>query len=171
MSWPGRSRQSWDIWPPWSTSRLRGNAGLTGCIPPALRDVDDNDLADLGLPDCPPPPPPPCGNGVAVSNPAENPGLVADCIALLTAAPALAGSAHLNWDADTPITAWERVRVYGTPPRVRTLNLSSRDLTGHIPAALGWLSALLDEVNLDGNQLGRSDPAHARIPASVGLVF
>ena len=25
---------------------------LTGCVPPALRDVDDNDLDSLGLQDC-----------------------------------------------------------------------------------------------------------------------
>ena len=30
---------------------LSGN-NLTGCIPLALRDVDTNDLDDLGLPDC-----------------------------------------------------------------------------------------------------------------------
>ena len=31
--------------------RLRGN-DLSGCVPPALRDVRDNDLHHLGLPDC-----------------------------------------------------------------------------------------------------------------------
>ena len=31
--------------------RLSGNR-LTGCIPPSLREVDSNDLDDLGLPDC-----------------------------------------------------------------------------------------------------------------------
>ena len=136
---------------------LGGNRELTGCIPPGLWDVDEHDLASLGLPDCPPPPPPPCGNGVAVPNPAENPGLVADCIALLTAAPALAGSARISWDANTPITDWEGVSVGGTPPRVRGLHLSSRGLTGHIPAALGWLTALYG-LDLADNQLSGSIP-------------
>ena len=31
---------------------LSGN-DLTGCVPPALRDVPENDLNDLSLPDCP----------------------------------------------------------------------------------------------------------------------
>ena len=35
------------------------NPGLSGCVPPALRDVPSTDLDDLPLPDCPPPPPPP----------------------------------------------------------------------------------------------------------------
>ena len=30
------------------------NPGLTGCIPPSLRDIPHNDLDDLPLPDCPP---------------------------------------------------------------------------------------------------------------------
>ena len=32
--------------------RLSGNAGLTGCVPPSLRDVRRHDLAEVGLPDC-----------------------------------------------------------------------------------------------------------------------
>ena len=137
---------------------LGGNGPLTGCIPPALRDVGEHDLASLGLPDCPPAPPPPCGNGVAVPNPAENPGLVADCIALLAAAPALAGSARISWDTNTPIADWEGVRVWGTPPRVGALVLHHRGLTGHIPAALGWLTELY-RLDLADNQLSGSIPS------------
>ena len=33
---------------------LSGNPGLSGCVPPALREVETNDLADVALPDCPP---------------------------------------------------------------------------------------------------------------------
>ena len=36
---------------------LDGNAGLTGCIPAALRTVRHSDLADLGLADCADPAP------------------------------------------------------------------------------------------------------------------
>ncbi len=32
-----------------------GKNSFTGCVPPSLRDVVSNDLADLGLSDCPPP--------------------------------------------------------------------------------------------------------------------
>ena len=46
---------------------------------------------------------PGCGAGVAVSDPANNPGLVADCDALLAARDTLAGSATLNWSADLAI--------------------------------------------------------------------
>ena len=78
---------------------LRGNVDLTGCIPLALRGVRDQDLDDLGLPDCPPPVPPSesCPTGTAVPLPADNPGLVEDCVVLLTAKDTLAGSAILNW--------------------------------------------------------------------------
>ena len=33
---------------------LSGNPGLTGCIPPSLREVISNDLGQLPLPNCPP---------------------------------------------------------------------------------------------------------------------
>ena len=34
------------------TLNLGGNTGLTGCNPPSLRNVEDNDLGGLGLPNC-----------------------------------------------------------------------------------------------------------------------
>ena len=53
-------------------------------------------------------PTPLCENGTAVPSPAANPGLVADCSALLTAKDTLRGTATLNWDADTAITSLGR---------------------------------------------------------------
>ena len=51
-------------------------------------------------------PPGPCATGVAVRDAANNPGLVADCTALLAAKDTLRGTAPLNWDADKVIRAW-----------------------------------------------------------------
>ena len=81
--------------------------------------------------------PGPCATGRAVPDAANNPGLVADCTALLTAKDTLRGTAPLNWDAGLMITAWDGVTVRGTPPRVTELRLGERGLTGTIPAVLG----------------------------------
>ena len=57
---------------------------------------------------------------------ANNPGLVDDCEVLLSARDTLAGSATLNWSADTPIAHWDGVTVGGTPRRVTELNLENK---------------------------------------------
>ena len=59
-----------------------------------------------------------CSSGNAVPEAADNPGLVADCEALLEARARLVGTAALNWSEDTPITEWDGVRLGGTPQRV-----------------------------------------------------
>ena len=103
-----------------------------------------------------------CENGTAVSNPADKPGLVADCSALLAAKDTLRGTATLNWSADRAITAWTGVTVEslpsGAPRRVTKLVLQSASLDGSIPAALGDLSALR-ELRLQWNQLSGGIPA------------
>ena len=93
-----------------------------------------------------------CVAGGAVSDAANNPGLVSDCDTLLTARDTLAGTASLNWVADTPITQWDGVTVGGTPKRVRGLSLEDGGLTGGIPKELGSL-ANLQELVLYNNQL------------------
>ena len=87
-------------------------------------------------------PPGPCATGRAVPDAANNPGLVADCTALLAAKAALAGTATLNWDADQAIKAWDGVTLGGTPPRVTALDLAGWWLRGTIPPSLGDLSQL-----------------------------
>ena len=52
-----------------------------------------------------------CASGGAVPDPDNNPGLVSDCVALLAARDTLAGTATLNWAAETPITEWDSVRL------------------------------------------------------------
>ena len=93
-----------------------------------------------------------CATGGAVADAANNPGLVSDCEALLAARDTLAGSATLNWSADTPITEWEGVAVGGVPQRVTGLRLNNRPLSGTIPPELGSLSNL-QYLWLSSNQL------------------
>ena len=102
-------------------------------------------------------PPGPCATGAAVPDAANNPGLVADCTALVTAKDALRGTAALNWSADRAITAWDGVTVRGTPPRVTELRLGYRWLTGTIPAAFGELSQLR-RLHLQHNRLSGPIP-------------
>ncbi len=94
----------------------------------------------------------PCANGVAVPNPGGNPGLVGDCTALLEIKDALAGTATLDWSADTAITEWSGITVEGTPGRVRGLAVSEAGLSGQIPSGLSGLSELAT-LDLRANQL------------------
>ena len=88
----------------------------------------------------------------AVPSAASNPGLVADCEALLAARDTLAGSGTLNWSGSTAIAAWDGVTVGGSPLRVTKLFLRGRQLTGTIPPELGGLASLV-ELNLGENRL------------------
>ena len=97
------------------------------------------------------PPEQACANGVAVSDPEANPGLVADCEALLRAKDALRGDASLDWGGGLAVADWEGVAVSGEPPRVTSLDLRGKGLTGSIPRELRRLR--LSEVRLSGNAL------------------
>ncbi len=102
-------------------------------------------------PDNPPAqPPPPCG--LAVPDQVNNPGLMRDCITLLTAKDRLRGTGTLNWSVDTAIASWDGITTGGTPSRVTKLLLSSKSLTGTIPAELGNLFELT-HLNLSSNSL------------------
>ena len=99
-----------------------------------------------------------CASMGAVADPANNPGLVSDCAALLAARDTLVGTATLDWAAETPIADWDGVTVNGTPLRVTKLILPRRQLTGEIPVELGDLSNLT-VLSLWGNQLSGPIPA------------
>ena len=122
---------------------LDGNL-LTGCVPAGLRDVPNNDIASLGLPFCSEHP---CVSGGAVVD-ATNTGLISDCEALLAARDTLAGTAALNWSADTPITEWNGVVLGGTHGHVTELDLVALGLNGRIPKELGSLANLQGAVAL-----------------------
>ena len=95
-----------------------------------------------------------CRAGVAVPDPAANPGLVRDCEMLLRLQDLLAVRG-LQWSDDQPMTAWGGVAVGGEPRRVRSLGPfpDSYGLTGLIPPMLGQISGL-EELRLGGNHLG-----------------
>ena len=98
-----------------------------------------------------------CSNGTVVPNLGENPGLVSDCVTLLTTRDVLRGTASLNWSATTTIASWNGINVTGTPGRVTRLDLSVRGLTGIIPPALAGLSALVT-LDLSDNDLTGETP-------------
>ena len=120
---------------------------------------DPNNTWGHGFAQLPPPPAveAACATGGAVTDAANNPGLVADCQALLAARDTLAGTGTLDWSASTPIANWEGVTVGGTPQRVTKLQLSFNQLTGTIPSSLGNL-ANLETLDLSFNQLSGSIP-------------
>ena len=93
-----------------------------------------------------------CLSGGAVADPANNPGLAADCEVLLAAKETLVGTATLDWAASVPIDQWEGVTVGGTSRRVIGLTLGWKGLTGLIPAELGSLTNL-EILALTGNEL------------------
>ena len=99
-----------------------------------------------------------CQEGIAVADPANSPGLISDCEALLAARDALAGTASLNWSAATPISQWEGVTVDQPVTRVTGLDLESQGLTGSIPPELRGLSNL-KELDLSHNQLSGEIPS------------
>ncbi len=101
----------------------------------------------------------PCWNDTAVPNPANNPGLMRDCVNLLAAKDTLRGAATLNWGVDTAISDWDGVTVAGTPGRVTSLVLVEKSLTGQIPATLGNLTYLENLLLANNQMIGCIPPA------------
>ena len=99
-----------------------------------------------------------CANGIAVPDPSDNPGLVSDCEALLSARGTLDTRGSLNWSAGLPIGQWDGVSLGGTPQRVTELYLHDSGLTGEIPSELSRLSNLL-RLNVTNNELTGGIPA------------
>ena len=110
------------------------------------------------------------GHGFAYLPPiggcSNNPGLTADCAALLAARDTLAGTATLNWSANAPITTWDGVTLGGSPLRVIKLQLPNKGLTGEIPTELGNL-ANLQRLSLWENQLTGEIPTELGSLASL----
>ena len=99
-----------------------------------------------------------CSNGTAVPNPSQNPGLVADCDALISGKDTLDPDDELDWDDQRLINNWDGVTVTGTPQRVTELDLVDNDeLNGSIPPELGDLSSL-NMLDVSGNNLSGTIP-------------
>ena len=85
-----------------------------------------------------------CSTGQAISDPTNNPGLVADCETLLGLKDTLRGTAPLNWSANLVMSGWDGITITTVDgaQRVTSLLLGERQLDGTVPAALGNLSSL-----------------------------
>ena len=105
----------------------------------------------------PPPVTASCKWSTLGENPVLNPGLKSDCETLLKETSTLAGTATLNWSVDTPMADWDGVGLDGTPRRVTSVVLKSKELTGSIPVSFGSL-AKLDTLVLGQNQLTGAIP-------------
>ena len=87
--------------------------------------------------------------------------MIPDYEVLLAVRDTLAGTATLNWAADTPITEWDGVMISGSPERIHSLDLTDNQLTGEIPPEIGNLYKL-ERLDLSGNQLAGCVPAGLR---------
>ncbi|MDE0120858.1 MAG: hypothetical protein OXS33_03885 [bacterium] len=87
--------------------------------------------------------------------PSDPAALSDDCTTLLGLMDTLRGTASLNWSNTLSMTSWDGITVTGS--RVTALDLSSRQLTGTIPAALNSLTGL-ETLWLHTNQLSGSIP-------------
>ena len=99
-----------------------------------------------------------CATGPAVADPHGNPGLLADCTALLAASERWTGGGGLNWSPQLRIGEWDGVRVDRSGMRVTHLSLPWRRLEGEIPVELARLSEL-EWLDLAHNGLSGSIPA------------
>ena len=126
-----------------STLRLSGNR-FTGCIPPGLDSVTDNDLWDLDLPFC-----------------GDEARLAEETSSALLALHAAAGGDgwhdNTGWLTDQPVSQWVGVGVGAShdpdgPHFIKDLQLPENNLTGGIPPELGRLSRL-GRLDLRGNNL------------------
>ncbi len=119
-----------------------------------------------------------CLNSTSVSG-YSDPGIVADCEALLSSRDTLGGNIVLNWHENLSIDEWKGVEIangrvvevdllhlgltgaipgeLGSLVSLKRLDLSSNDLTGEIPTELGNLSNL-ESMNLQFNELTGNIP-------------
>ena len=101
-----------------------------------------------------------CGSG-AITDPANNRGLAADCGVLLAIRDALAGTngSSPNWSENVPIGNWDGIETAqaGTAQRVTKLELPAAGLDGRIPPTIGRLTGLAT-LDLSDNSLAGPIP-------------
>ena len=110
-----------------------------------------------------------CREGTVVTEPLANPGLVADCEALLLSSVALFRDSNLKWNGETPLAEWEGVTLGGESLRVHEVKLEK--MNGVLPPALGQLSELRRlEIRGAGSKQRRHIGARLSggIPAELG---
>lgn len=83
-----------------------------------------------------------CANGIAVSEPDDNPSLIYECARLLDAKHIFAAEPPLNWSADVPMDDWEGITLGGSPLTVTELSLIERRMRGEIPDELSDLYSI-----------------------------
>ena len=111
-----------------------------------------------------------CVTGGAVAD-AANAGLASDCAVLIALRDTLAGSASLNWSANTPIAQWEGIgddSLEGSPPQVVRLYLGGLGLDGAVSSELSGLTEL-KELYLQDNDL--SGPIPSELGELSGLTY
>ena len=111
----------------------------------------------------------------AVPDPENNPELVSDCEALLTAKEVLDPNGVLNWSVRTPIEEWEGISLIrypdivlidngqeiapgGISDRVGGIELYGMELAGRLAPQLGELTEL-EEMSIEFNSLGGEIPS------------
>ncbi len=110
-----------------------------------------------------------CGSG-AITDPANNRELAADCGVLLAMRDALAGTngSAPNWSENIPIGNWDGIETAqdGTTQRVTRLELPAAGLDGRIPPTIGRLTGLA-ALDLSDNSL--SGPLPRQLGDLAGL--
>ena len=130
-----------------TTLRLSGNQ-LSGCAPVGLKDVATNDLASLGLDDCP----------VDTSDPVDRAALVAFYES--TGGPNWTD--NTGWLSGAPVKDWEGVTTDENGRVIRIL-LPVHNLSGTLPLDIGLLTKL-NALQLSGNSLtGELPPTMGRL--------
>ena len=127
---------------------LHGNQ-LTGCIPEGLRDIAENDLAELNLPDCG------AATPGATATPTPTGTAASDRAAMIALYNSMGGpnwKNNANWLSDRPVGDWYGITT-DNRGRIIRISLHYNGLNGQIPLQFGDLDALnyLELTGIDGD--------------------